>query len=83
MVSILSSFVPAALLLSPDRSAALTVVVGPPDLRILLPIDQFRPQWVVAGTRPLRYFKPSFFPVASRVIDSRMRLSRVSCRLDE
>jgi hypothetical protein len=30
---------------------------------------------------PIRdYFKPSFFPAASRRIDSRMRLSRVSGR---
>ena len=28
-----------------------------------------------------RYFKPSFFPAASRPIDSRMRVSRVSARL--
>lgn len=29
------------------------------------------------------HFKPSFFPAASRAIDSRMRLSRVSGRLAE
>lgn len=35
---------------------------------------------LLAEERPV-YFKPSFFPAASREIDSRMRLARVSGRL--